>query len=291
MPEPFLGNAGNTGRILQQYELRAQKKYGQNFLVDAGILEKIVNAAKITQDDYVLEIGPGLGTMTQYLCEKAREVCAVEIDRNLIPVLHDTLKEYTNVKILNQDILETDIRNLFPEREHDRKIKVAANLPYYITTPIIMHLLEEEDCVQDMVFLIQKEVAQRMKAGPGSKEYGALSLAVQFYSNVQSIAHVPPECFIPRPKVESTVVLLSRHEKMPVCVKDPAFMFRIIRAAFNQRRKTLANGLGNSGEAGCGKEQVLEAVRSMGLNENVRGEELSLEEFAELSDLLLRNIL
>ena len=248
MPEPFLGNANSTGRILQQYDLRAQKKFGQNFLVDAGVLNKIVGAADLTAEDYVLEIGPGMETMTQVLAEKAKEVCAVEIDRNLIPVLKDTLRDCSNVRIVNQDILDTDIESLFPDREPERKIKVAANLPYYITTPIVMNLLENEACVQDMVFLVQKEVAQRMQAEPGTKEYGALSLAVQYYSDIKIIAQVPPECFIPRPKVDSTVVRLTRHACSPVSVKNPAFMFRVIRAAFNQRRKTLANGLGNSGE-------------------------------------------
>ena len=287
MPEPWIGNASSTGRILQQYDLRAQKKFGQNFLVDAGVLKRIVDAAELSAEDYVLEIGPGLGTMTQVLAAEAKEVCAVEIDRNLIPVLKDTLRDFPNVRILNQDILETDIETLFPDREPDRKIQVAANLPYYITTPIVMNLLENETCVQDMVFLVQKEVAQRMQAKPGSKEYGALSLAVQYYSDIQIIAHVPPGCFIPRPKVDSTVVRLSRHACCPVSVKNPAFMFRVIRAAFNQRRKTLANGLGNSGELSCSKVQAQKAICGMGMNENIRGEALSLEAFAALSDVLL----
>ena len=281
-----LGQPKNTIEILQKYQFRFQKKFGQNFLIDTHVLEKIVAAAEVTKEDLVLEIGPGIGTMTQYLCEAAREVVAVEIDRNLIPILEDTLSGYENVTILNGDILKIDLNQLVQEKNGGRPIKVVANLPYYITTPIIMGLLEEHVPLVSITVMIQKEVAERMKAGPGSKDYGALSLAVQYYADAYLAANVPPNCFMPRPGVGSAVIRLTRHEVCPVSVEDEAFLFRLIRASFAQRRKTLVNGLTNSQELELQKENVVAALEQMGLSPSVRGEMLSLEQFAELAEKL-----
>ncbi len=281
-----LGQPKNTIEILQKYQFRFQKKFGQNFLIDTHVLEKIVAAAEVTKEDLVLEIGPGIGTLTQYLCEAAREVVAVEIDRNLIPILEDTLSGYENVTILNGDILKIDLNQLVQEKNGGRPIKVVANLPYYITTPIIMGLLEEHVPLVSITVMIQKEVAERMKAGPGSKDYGALSLAVQYYADAYLAANVPPNCFMPRPGVGSAVIRLTRHEVCPVSVEDEAFLVRLIRASFAQRRKTLVNGLTNSQELELQKENVVAALEQMGLSPSVRGEMLSLEQFAELAEKL-----
>lgn len=286
MTAPYLGNPKKTIEVLQKYEFVFQKKYGQNFLIDTHVLDKIINAAKITKDDFVLEIGPGIGTMTQYLASSAREVFAVEIDRALIPILEDTLSEYENVTILNEDILKVDIRKLAEERNQGRPIKVVANLPYYITTPIIMGLFEEEVPVESITVMVQKEVADRMQTGPGSKDYGALSLAVQYYASPYIVANVPPNCFMPRPKVGSAVIRLSRHEKSPVDVKDPRLMFRIIRASFNQRRKTLVNGLKNAQDLDFTKEEIERAVSACGFPAGIRGEALTLQNFADLANCL-----
>lgn len=286
MTAPYLGNPKRTIEVLQKYEFVFQKKYGQNFLIDTHVLDKIINAAKITKDDFVLEIGPGIGTMTQYLASSAREVFAVEIDRALIPILEDTLSEYENVAILNEDILKVDIRKLAEERNQGRPIKVVANLPYYITTPIIMGLFEEEVPVESITVMVQKEVADRMQTGPGSKDYGALSLAVQYYASPYIVANVPPNCFMPRPKVGSAVIRLSRHEKPPVDVKDPRLMFRIIRASFNQRRKTLVNGLKNAQDLDFTKEEIERAVSACGFPAGIRGEALTLQNFADLANCL-----
>ena len=286
MTAPYLGNPKKTIEVLQKYEFVFQKKYGQNFLIDTHVLDKIINAAKITKDDFVLEIGPGIGTMTQYLASSAREVFAVEIDRALIPILEDTLSEYENVTILNEDILKVDIRKLAEERNQGRPIKVVANLPYYITTPIIMGLFEEEVPVESITVMVQKEVADRMQTGPGSKDYGALSLAVQYYASPYIVANVPPNCFMPRPKVGSAVIRLSRHEKPPVDVKDPRLMFRIIRASFNQRRKTLVNGLKNAQDLDFTKEEIERAVSVCGFSAGIRGETLTLRDFADLANCL-----
>ena len=286
MTAPYLGNPKKTIEVLQKYEFVFQKKYGQNFLIDTHVLDKIINAAKITKDEFVLEIGPGIGTMTQYLASSAREVFAVEIDRALIPILEDTLSEYENVAILNEDILKVDIRKLAEERNQGRPIKVVANLPYYITTPIIMGLFEEEVPVESITVMVQKEVADRMQTGPGSKDYGALSLAVQYYASPYIVANVPPNCFMPRPKVGSAVIRLSRHEKPPVDVKDPRLMFRIIRASFNQRRKTLVNGLKNAQDLDFTKEEIERAVSACGFPAGIRGEALTLQNFADLANCL-----
>lgn len=281
-----LGNPKNTIEIIQKYEFMFQKKFGQNFLIDTHVLEKIIRAAGVTKDDCVLEIGPGIGTMTQYLAENARQVVAVEIDKNLIPILGETLAEYDNVTIINEDILKVDIKSLADRYNGGRPIKVVANLPYYITTPIIMGLFESNVPIDNITVMVQKEVADRMKEGPGSKDYGALSLAVQYYAEPEIVANVPPNCFIPRPNVGSAVIRLTRHKEMPVKVNDPALMFKIIRASFNQRRKTLQNGLNNSPELPFSKEQAAAAIQAMGLAPSVRGEALSLEQFAKLSDIL-----
>ena len=279
-----LGNPKNTIAVLQKYQFNFQKKFGQNFLIDTGILEEIIEAAQITKDDFVLEIGPGIGTMTQYLCEAARAVVAVEIDTNLIPILKDTLAEYNNVDVLNEDILKVNISKLAEEKNNGKPIKVVANLPYYITTPIIMGLFESHVPIDSITIMVQKEVADRMQVGPGTKDYGALSLAVQYYAKPYIVANVPPNCFMPRPNVGSAVIRLTRHEKPPVEVEDEKLMFRIIRASFNQRRKTLANGLNNSPEIHLPKEVIQESIVSLGVPENIRGEALSLEQFAELSN-------
>lgn len=281
-----LGNPKNTIEIIQKYEFMFQKKFGQNFLIDTHVLEKIIAAAGVTKEDCVLEIGPGIGTMTQYLAEHARQVIAVEIDKNLIPILGETLEEYTNVTIINEDILKVDIKSLAEQYNGGRPIKVVANLPYYITTPIIMGLFESNVPIDNITVMVQKEVADRMQEGPGSKDYGALSLAVQYYAKPEIVANVPPNCFIPRPSVGSAVIRLTRHREMPVQVKDPELMFKIIRASFNQRRKTLQNGLNNSPELPYSKEQVAAAIEKMGLPPSIRGEALTLSQFAGLSDIL-----
>lgn len=281
-----LGIPKNTIEILQKYNFTFQKKFGQNFLIDTRVLERIIAQAEITKDDMVLEIGPGIGTMTQYLCENAREVVAVEIDNSLIPILEDTLSEYNNVTVINDDILKVDINKLVEEHNAGKPIKVVANLPYYITTPIIMGLFEKKVNVDSITVMVQKEVADRMKSGPGSKDYGALSLAVQYYSKPEIVANVPPNCFMPRPNVSSAVIRLKLYDEMAVKVENEKLLFRLIRASFNQRRKTLVNGIKNSGELNYTKEQVVEALAKMGLNENIRGEALTLEQFGELSDIL-----
>ncbi len=282
-----LGIPKNTIEILQKYNFNFQKKFGQNFLIDTRVLDKIISAAGITEDDMVLEVGPGIGTMTQYLCESARKVIAVEIDKNLIPILeNDTLKEYDNVRVINEDILKLDINKLVEEENGGKPIKVVANLPYYITTPIVMGLFESHVPIESITIMVQKEVADRMQVGPGTKDYGALSLAVQYYAKPEIVANVPPNCFMPRPNVGSAVIKLTRHTETPVNVKNEAFMFKLVRAAFSQRRKTLQNSINNSPELTLNKEKVLAALDQMGLSQTVRGEALSLEQFAELSNIL-----
>ena len=281
-----LSSPKKTIEIIQKYNFDFQKKFGQNFLIDSHVLEKIIDAANITKDDFVLEIGPGIGTMTQYLSEHAREVMAVEIDHNLIPILKETLAGYDNVEVLNEDILKVDIGKIAEKKNQGRPIKVVANLPYYITTPIIMGLFEKNVPMDSLTVMVQKEVAQRMQAGPGTKDYGALSLAVQFYAEPYIVANVPPNCFMPRPKVGSAVICLTRYKDMPVKVKNEQLMFSIIRASCNQRRKTLQNGINNSSTLHFSKEQVVDALDKMGLSPKIRGEALSLEQFARLSDLL-----
>ena len=281
-----LGNLKNTIAVLQKYQFNFQKKFGQNFLIDTGILEEIIEAAQITKDDFVLEIGPGIGTMTQYLCEAARAVVAVEIDTNLIPILKDTLAEYNNVDVLNEDILKVDIAKLAEEKNNGKPIKVVANLPYYITTPIIMGLFESHVPIDSITIMVQKEVADRMQEGPGSKEYGALSLAVQYYARPEIVVNVPPSCFMPQPKVGSAVIRLTRHSKPPVTVKSEKLLFQVIRASFNQRRKTLANGLANYGAFGLPKEELQACIEELGVPVNIRGEALSLEQFAQLSNII-----
>lgn len=286
MSKPMLGNPQNTIEVLQKYDFKFQKKFGQNFLIDTHVLDKIIRAANITKEDMVLEIGPGIGTMTQYLAEAAGKVIAVEIDKNLIPILEDTLSDYDNVRVINDDVLKVDLRKLADEENAGRPVKVVANLPYYITTPIIMGLFENGVPVESITVMVQKEVADRMQTGPGSKDYGALSLAVQYYAVPYIVANVPPNCFMPRPKVGSAVIRLTRHEKPPVEVKDEKLMFEIIRASFNQRRKTLANGLNNSDRLNFSKEKITEVIEQLGKGASVRGEALTLEEFARLSNLL-----
>ena len=288
MKTPTLGNPQNTIEILQKYNFNFQKKFGQNFLIDEHVLDKIIRAAEITKDDYVLEIGPGIGTMTQYLACAAREVTAVEIDRALIPILEDTLKEYDNVSIINEDILKVDIAALAKEKNGGRPIKVVANLPYYITTPIIMGLFESHVPLESITVMVQKEVADRMQVGPGTKDYGALSLAVQYYAEPYIVANVPCNCFMPRPNVDSAVIRLTRYEEPPVQVKDEKMLFKIIRASFNQRRKTLQNGLNNSSELNFTKDQIAAAIAEAGFSPSVRGEALTLEQFAKLTDILLK---
>ena len=283
-----LGNPQETIAVLQRYGFNFQKKYGQNFLIDTHVLDKIIGAAEIGKDDFVLEIGPGIGTMTQYLAEAAREVVAVEIDTKLIPILEDTLKEYDNVTVLNEDILKVDIRKIAEEKNGGKPIKVVANLPYYITTPIIMGLFESEVPLDSITVMVQKEVADRMQVGPGTKDYGALSLAVQYYAEPYIVANVPPNCFMPRPNVGSAVIRLTSHKK-PVAVKNEKLMFDIIRASFNQRRKTLVNGLYNVGGLNKSKEELAAVLESIGLAANVRGETLTLEQFAALSDALSKS--
>ena len=294
-----LGNPKNTIEVLQKYHFNFQKKFGQNFLINTSILEEIIDAAEITREDFVLEIGPGIGTMTQYLCEAAREVVAVEIDTNLIPILGDTLSAtnlipilgdtlsaYDNVEVMNADILKVDIAKLADERNGGKPIKVVANLPYYITTPIIMGLFESHVPIDSITIMVQKEVADRMQEGPGSKEYGALSLAVQYYAKPEIVVNVPPSCFMPQPKVGSAVIRLTRHENPPVDVDNEKLMFQVIRASFNQRRKTLANGLNNFGSFSLGKEEIQKSIEELGVPVNIRGEALSLEQFAKLSNII-----
>ncbi|MCH5338354.1 MAG: 16S rRNA (adenine(1518)-N(6)/adenine(1519)-N(6))-dimethyltransferase RsmA [Acetatifactor sp.] len=281
-----LGIPQNTIEILQKYNFRMQKKYGQNFLIDTGVLNRIVDAAEITGEDCVLEIGPGIGTMTQYLAERAGAVVAVEIDKNLIPILEDTLSEYENITLINEDILKVDINKIVEEKNGGRPVKVVANLPYYITTPIIMGLFESHVPLESITVMVQKEVADRMQVGPGTKDYGALSLAVQYYARPEMVANVPPNCFIPRPNVGSAVIRLIRYEEPPVQVADEARLFALIRAAFNQRRKTLVNALSNALELGITKEQAAEALEGMALSSTIRGEALTLEQFALLAEKL-----
>lgn len=281
-----LGNPKNTIEMIQKYQFAFQKKFGQNFLIDTHVLEKIISAAGVGEDDMVLEIGPGIGTMTQYLAEHARQVVAVEIDANLIPILQETLKDYENITVIHDDILKVDIKKLAKEYNGGRPIKVVANLPYYITTPIIMGLFEGDVPIDNITVMVQKEVADRMQVGPGSKDYGALSLAVQYYAEPYIVANVPPNCFIPRPNVGSAVIRLTRHEKPPVEVVNTKLMFSLIRASFNQRRKTLQNGLNNSPEIAYTKEQIIRAIESLGVSPTIRGEALTLEQFARLANHL-----
>ena len=283
-----LGNPKNTIEIIQKYQFAFQKKFGQNFLIDTHVLDKIISAAGITGDDCVLEIGPGIGTMTQYLAEHAGKVVAVEIDTNLLPILDETLKGYSNVTVINSDILKLDMNKLVDEYNDGRPVKVAANLPYYITTPIIMGLFESNVPIDNITVMVQKEVADRMQVGPGSKDYGALSLALQYYAKPYIVANVPPNCFIPRPNVGSAVIRLTRYQEPPVQVDEPGIMFRLIRASFNQRRKTLQNGLNNSPEVPYTKEQIAAAIESLGVPASVRGEALTLEQFASLANYFTR---
>lgn len=287
-PEPTLGNPKNTIEILQKYKFVFQKKFGQNFLIDEHVLEKIIQAAGVGSDDFVVEIGPGIGTMTQYLAHAARGVAAVEIDRALIPILKDTLSPYDNVTVINEDILKVDLNQLAEEMNDGRPVKVVANLPYYITTPIIMGLFESHVPVDNITVMVQKEVAERMQAGPGSKDYGALSLAVQYYADPYIVANVPPNCFMPRPKVGSAVIRLTKYKDAPIKVTNEKLLFQLIRASFNQRRKTLQNGIKNFGGLNFSKEQVAQALEEMELPASVRGEALTLEQFAQLSNILDR---
>ena len=281
-----LSNPKKTIEIIQKYQFGFQKKFGQNFLIDDHVLTKIMDGANVTKDDFVLEIGPGIGTMTQYLAERARQVLAVEIDTKLLPILEETLAPYDDVEVLNNDILKVDMNEIANKYNNGKPIKVVANLPYYITTPIIMGLFESGVPIDNITVMVQKEVADRMQVGPGTKDYGALSLAVQYYAKPYIIANVPPNCFIPRPNVGSAVIRLTRHQEPPVQVKDEKLMFRIIRASFNQRRKTLQNGLNNAQDLSFSKEEIVRAIESIGLKATVRGEALTLEEFAKLSDAL-----
>ena len=280
----YLGTPSATKEIINKYSFAFQKKFGQNFLIDSNVLESIIRGAEITKDDFVLEIGPGIGTMTQYLCEAARQVVAVEIDKMLIPILEDTLSEYDNVEVINQDVLKVDIKSLAEEKNNGKPIKVVANLPYYITTPIIMGLFESGVPIDSITIMVQKEVVDRMQTGPGSKDYGALSLAVQFYATAKVILNVSATCFMPRPNVDSAVIKLTRHKEPTVNVADEKLMFKIIRASFNQRRKTLVNGLKNSPELSFSTEQIVKAIEKIGKPETIRGEALTLEEFAELAN-------
>ena len=283
-----LGNPKNTIEVIQKYQFAFQKKFGQNFLIDGPVLDKIIAGAGVTKDDMVLEIGPGIGTMTQYLAEAAGKVVAVEIDRNLLPILQETLADYDNVKVIHADVLSLDLEKLVQEENGGRPIKVVANLPYYITTPIIMALFEQHVPLANVTVMVQKEVAARMKSGPGSKDYGALSLAVQYYAEPYIVANVPCNCFMPRPNVDSAVIRLTRYEEPPVQVKDEKMLFKIIRASFNQRRKTLQNGLNNSSELNFTKDQIAAAIAEAGFSPSVRGEALTLEQFAKLTDILLK---
>lgn len=281
-----LGNGVNTIGIIQKYNFTFQKRYGQNFLVDEHVLDKIISSADVSEDDFVIEIGPGIGTMTQYLAESAWKVLAIEIDKELIPILGETLKEYDNVSVLNADVMKCDLGKIIEEKSEGHNVKVVANLPYYITTPIIMYLLENKLPIKSITVMVQKEVADRMQCGPGSKEYGALSLAVQYYADAYIAANVPPNCFMPRPKVGSAVIRLTVYDKPKVNVNDERIMFKIIRGAFNQRRKTLVNAVSNFEDLDYSKETILGALNQMGISETIRGEALSLEQFAELSNIL-----
>ena len=283
-----LGNPKNTIEILNKYSFAFQKKFGQNFLIDNHVLGKIVRAADITEDDFVLEIGPGIGTLTQYLCESAREVLAIEIDKKLIPILQETLADYDNVSILNEDILKVDIASIVKEYNNNKPVKVVANLPYYITTPIIMDLFEKHVPLSGVTIMIQKEVADRIKAGPGSKEYGALSLAVQYYAKPYIAANVPPNCFMPRPKIGSAVINLTPHQTPPFNVENESLLFSLIRASFNQRRKTLVNGIYNYEGLDFSKEDIISVLDALGIPNNIRGEALSLEQFIGISNQLLK---
>lgn len=283
-----LSNPQRTIEVIKKYEFCFQKKFGQNFLIDGHVLDKIIAGAGVTKDDMVLEIGPGIGTMTQYLAEAAGKVVAVEIDRNLLPILQETLADYDNVKVIHADVLSLDLEKLVQEENGGRPIKVVANLPYYITTPIIMALFEQHVPLANVTVMVQKEVAARMKSGPGSKDYGALSLAVQYYAEPYIVANVPCNCFMPRPNVNSAVIRLTRYEEPPVQVKDEKMLFKIIRASFNQRRKTLQNGLNNSSELNFTKDQIAAAIAEAGFSPSVRGEALTLEQFAKLTDILLK---
>ena len=284
---PFLGNPQKTIEVIQKYEFAFQKKFGQNFLIDTHVLDKIISAAEITKDDLVVEIGPGIGTMTQYLACAAREGVAIEIHKMLIPILQDTLSAYDNVTIINEDVLKVDLNKLAEEKNGGRPVKIVANLPYYITTPIIMGLFENHVPLHSITVMVQKEVADRMRMGPGTKDYGALSLAVQYYAEPYLVANVPQNCFMPRPNIGSAVIRLTVHEKPPVTVGDEKLMFRLIRASFNQRRKTLANGLNNSPELNFSKEQIAAAIEKLGVSPSIRGEALTLKEFAQLTDIFL----
>ena len=281
-----LASPAKTAAVINKYNFMFRKKFGQNFLIDASVVEEIIDAAGINGEDTVLEIGPGIGTMTQYLAERAGRVIAVEIDRALIPILEDTLSAYDNVRVINDDILKVDLNRLSEEENGGRPIKVVANLPYYITTPIIMALLEKEVPLESITIMVQKEVAERMKTGPGSKDYGALSLAVRYYAEPVIVTEVPPHCFMPRPGVSSMVIRLDRYKEPPVTPKDPDKMFKLIRASFNHRRKTLSNGLSTDPSLGLSREKVTEALEKMGLPVDIRGEKLDLAQFAELSDQL-----
>ena len=288
MARPYLGNPKYTIEVLQKYHFVFQKRFGQNFLIDEHVLEKIIESSGITKDDFILEIGPGIGTMTQYLAEAAREVAAVEIDSSLIPILKDTLKDWDNVSVINNDILKTDIKKIADEKNGGKPVKVVANLPYYITTPIIMGLFEKNVPVDSITVMVQKEVADRMQVGPGTKDYGALSLAVQYYAKPEIVVNVPPSCFMPQPKVGSAVIRLTRHEKPPVEVQSEKLLFQVIRASFNQRRKTLANGLANYGAFSLTKEELAVCIEELGVPANVRGEALTLSQFAELSNIIFK---
>lgn len=283
-----LSNPQRTIEVIKKYEFCFQKKFGQNFLIDGHVLDKIIAGAGVTKDDMVLEIGPGIGTMTQYLAEAAGKVVAVEIDRNLLPILQETLADYDNVKVIHADVLSLDLEKLVQKENGGRPIKVVANLPYYITTPIIMALFEQHVPLANVTVMVQKEVAARMKSGPGSKDYGALSLAVQYYAEPYIVANVPCNCFMPRPNVDSAVIRLTRYEEPPVQVNDEKMLFKIIRASFNQRRKTLQNGLNNSSELNFTKDQIAAAIAEAGFSPSVRGEALTLEQFAKLTDILLK---
>lgn len=285
-----LSSPQKTIEVIKKYQFAFQKKFGQNFLIDGHVLDKIIAAAEITKEDFVLEIGPGIGTMTQYLAEAAGKVVALEIDKVLIPILEETLSEYDNVTVINQDVLKTDLMQLVQERSEGRPVKVVANLPYYITTPIIMGLFESHVPVESITVMVQKEVAQRMQSGPGTKDYGALSLAVQFYSEPYIAANVPPNCFMPRPKVGSAVIRLTTHKNPRIKVEDELLMFKVIRASFNQRRKTLVNGLNNSPEIHLPKEVIAKAIDKLGVSPSIRGEALTLEQFAELSNYIIQEL-
>lgn len=285
-----LGNPQETIAVLNKYKFNFQKKFGQNFLIDTHVLNKIVRAAGVGESDCVLEIGPGIGTLTQYLLEAAREVIAVEIDKTLIPILSDTLSAYDNITVINEDILKVDINKLVMEKNNGKPVKIVANLPYYITTPIIMGLFEAHVPMESITVMVQKEVADRMQAGPGTKDYGALSLAVQYYAKPYIAANVPPNCFIPRPNVGSAVICLTLHEEKPVKVYDEALLFKIIRASFNQRRKTLANGLNNNSEITLSKEVIQESIDELGVSATIRGEALTLEQFANLSNIIYKKL-